>query len=190
MTDESNVLPRDDENENDLAHAYLKFSHTEANTSEWHTLFWAWERMSYLAEHLPQKAWRVILATWSLHQCHRMMGSLSCDIRTLLKEHPSAMLPVIEAEARRDPAFAKLLATIEQITLSDEVYARVIAASEGSVWEGASDGRAPAEQVLNLEFMPDEDEKEEDLAKAFLARQKAEHRSEQSQRPLLDSRTH
>jgi hypothetical protein len=183
MPDESSILPLDDEQEIDLAYAYLKFSHTEAKTREWHALFWTWNRMHYLAKHLPQKAWRVILVTWSVHQCPCMIGSLSSPIRTLLLKHPSEMLPIIEAEAQRDPAFAKLLAAIEQITLSDEVYARVVFASEGRAWEGTSDIRTPDEQrrsAVSLELMPHGDEKDEDLAKAFIARQKTEHKSEQS----------
>jgi len=183
MPDESDVLPSDDEQELDLARAYVTFSHTEAKTPEYQTLFWTWYRMGYLAKHLPQKAWRVILLTWSIHQCPRMMGSLSSHIRTLLLKHPSEMLPIIEAETHRDLTFAKMLATIEQITLSDEVYARVVAASEGRAWEGASDTRRPDEQrqsAVSLEFMPHEDEKDEDLAKAFIARQAAERESEQS----------
>jgi hypothetical protein len=183
MPDESNVLPLDDEREIDLAHAYLRFSHTEAKTPEWYALFWTWNRMGYLAEHLPQKAWRVILVIWSLHQCPRMMGSLSSHIRTLLLKHPFELLPIIEAEAHRDPTFAGLLATIEQITLSDEVYKRVVAASKGRAWEGTSAIGAPDEQrqsAVSPEFMPHEDEKDEDLAKAFIARRKVDHNSEQS----------
>jgi len=183
MSNESNLLPLDEEQEIDLARAYLEFCHTEAKSSEWHALFWTWGRMGSLAEHLPQKAWRVILVTWSLHQCARMMGSLSSHIRTLLLKHPSEMLPIIEAESRRDPAFAKVLATIEQITLSDEVYARVVVASEGRAWEGESDTRTPDDKrklAVNPELMPHEDEKDEDLAKALIARQKAEHQSEKS----------
>jgi len=183
MPTESNLSPLDDEQEIDLAHAFLKFSHTEAKTPEWHALFWTWNRMHYLAKHLPQKAWRVISVTWSLHQCPRMAGSLSSHIRTLLLTHPSEMLPDIEAKAHRDPTFAKLLATIEQITLSDEVCARLVAASEGRAWEGTSDTRTPDEErqsAVSLELMPHEDEKDEDLAKAFIARQRAKHKSEQS----------
>lgn len=183
MPDESNLLPLDDEQEIDLANAYLKFSHTEAKTPEWHALFWTWDRMCYLTKHLPQKAWRVISVIWSLHQCPRIMGSLSSHIRSLLLKHPSEMLPVIEAEAHRAPAFAKLLATIEQITLSDEVYARVLVASQGRAWKGSTDTSEPDDQrrrVVNPEFMPHEDERDEDLARAYIARQKAERKTEQS----------
>ncbi len=183
MPDESNVLPLDDEQEIDLAHTYVKFSHTEAKTPERYALFWTWDRLHYLAQHLPQKAWRVILVTWSLHQCPRMMGGLGAHIRTLLLKHPFELLPIIEAEARRDPTFAELVATIEQITLSDEVYKRVVAASEGRVWEGTSAIGEQDEQwrsAVSPQFMPHEDEKDEDLAKAFIARQKVDHKSEQS----------
>lgn len=177
MPDKSDFLPLDDEQEMDLAHAYLKFCHVEAKTAEWHALFWTWKRMCYLASHLPQKAWRVILLTWSLHQCPNMAGSLSSHLRDLLLHHPSEMLPLIEAEAHRDPAFAKLLGNIEQITLNDEVYARVVAASEGRTWEGASGVTESSEQRQRAaisELMPHEDERDEDLAKAYVARQQSE----------------
>ena len=182
MPTESNLLPLDDEQEIDLAHAYLKFSHADPKTPEWDALFWTHHRMSYLSKHLPRKVWRVILVTWLLHQCPRMMGSLSNHIRTLLLEHSFEMLPLIETEAYRDPTFAKLLATFEQITLSDEVYARVMAASELRAGEMPPEfltlegRRQPA---VKLELMPHEDERDEDLARAYVAAQQAESKSEQ-----------
>jgi len=184
MSTESTLLPLDDEQEKDLATAYLKFAHSESKTSEWDALFWTHYRMGYLAHHLPQKAWRVILSIWSSHQCPRMMGSLSGHIRTLLLEHCFEMLPIIEAEAHRDPTFAKLLAGLEQITLSDEVYARVMAASESRVWEGAPNCgtlEVHAPSAVNPDLMPQEDEKDEDLARAYIASLQTESKSEQWQ---------
>jgi hypothetical protein len=111
-----------------------------------------------------------------------MMSRLSGPIRTLLLEHSFEMLPIIEAEAHRDPTFAKLLAALEQITLSDEVYARVISASELKVWEGPPNSRIledPPQPAVKLELMPHEDEKDEDLARAYVASQKTEFKSEQ-----------
>jgi hypothetical protein len=182
MPTESNLLPLDDEQEIDLAHASLKFSHTESKTPEWHALFWTSYRMSYLAKHLPQKAWRVILLIWSMHQCPRMMGSLSGLVRTLLLKHHFEMLPIVEAEAYHDPTFAKLLATLEQITLSDDVYARVVAASEQRVWEGQPSSKPLEDQpgpAVNPQLTPQEDEKDEDLARAYVAAKQTEFKSAQ-----------
>jgi hypothetical protein len=184
MPTESNLLPLDDEQEIDLARAYLRFSHTESKTPEWNALLCTFSRMNYLAKHLPQKAWRVILLTWSMHQCPRMMGSLSGPIRTLLLKHGFEMLPIIEAEAHRDPTFAKLFATLEQITLSDNVNSRVIAASEKRVWEGPPDFRLLEDRThraVNPELLPHEDEKDEDLAHAYIAAKQTAFKSEQWQ---------
>lgn len=184
MPTESNLLPRDDEQEIDLARAYLEFSHTESKTPERNALFWTFVRMGYLAKHLPQKAWRVILLTWSMHQCPRMMGRLSGLIRTLLLKHRFEMLPIIEAEAHHDPTFAKLLATLEQITLSDDVYARIVAASQQRVWGGPPNSQ-PLEELprpaVSPELTPHEDEKDEDLARAYVAALQTEFKSEQWQ---------
>lgn len=38
-----------------------------------------------------------------MHWLARMMGSISDPIRALLSNHPFEMLPIIEAEAYRDP---------------------------------------------------------------------------------------
>lgn len=182
MPTESNLLPLDDEQEIDLAHAYQKFTHTESKTPEWHALFWTHYRLGYLAKYLPQKAWRIILVTWSIHQCPRMMGRLSGFIRTLLLKHSFDMLPIIEAEAHRDPTFAKLLATLKQKTLSSEVYARVMAASELKMWECPPDSQmleSRPQPAVNLELTPHEDEKDEDLARAYVASHQTEFKSEQ-----------
>ena len=182
MPTESNLLPLDDEQETDLAHAYLEFNHTKSRSPEWHALFWTFNRMGYLAKHLPRKAWRVLLVTWSMHQCPRMVGSLSGPIRTLLLKHPFEMLPIIESEAYRDPAFAKLLGALEQITLSDDVYARVLAASERRVRKCLTEF-PPLEDrpcaAVSSQLMPHEEEKDEDLARAYVAAQQAEFKSDQ-----------
>jgi hypothetical protein len=140
--------------------------------------------MSYLAKHLPKKAWRVILLTWSMHRCPRMIGSLAGPIRTLLLKHHYEMLPIIEVEAHNDSSFAKLLTTLEQITLSDDVYARVVAASEQRAWEGPVDSRPLVDRThptVDPELMPHEDENDEDLARAYIAAQQTEFKSEQRQ---------
>lgn len=181
MSTETKLLPHDDELETDLVHACLKFIHTESKSSEWHSLFWVHYRMQYLAKYLPQKAWRVILEIWSIHQCPEVMSSLSGVIRTLLLKHPIAMLPVIEAEAFRDHTFAKLLATLEQITLDDEIYAHIIAASQQRTRQGALNSQVQkisSHQVIRAEFMPNEEEKDEDLARVWLIAQQVEFRSE------------
>lgn len=65
----------------------------------------------------------------------------------------------------------------EQRTLSDEVYARGIAAVGLRVREGLHDSRILDGQphpAVNLELTPHEDEKDEDLARACVAAQQTE----------------
>lgn len=181
MPNESNLLPLEDEQEVDLAHAYLNFNHAESKSPEWHALFWTFYRMGYLAKHLPRKAWRVILLIRSIHQCPRMVGGLSGPIRTMLLKHPFQMLPIIEDEAYRDPSFAELLGTLQQITIADNVYARVVAASEQRQWDGSTDSQLPDDRpclVVSPELMPREDENDQDLARAYVASQQTEFKSD------------
>ena len=181
MPIDPDLLPREDEKDDDLARAYLDFIHAKSKTPKWDSLFWTWERMSYLSHHLPQRAWRVIRLIWSEHQCPNAVSHISGELRTLILHHFSTMFPIIEAEAYRDPAFARVLLGIEQITLTDEVYSRVLAAGEQRAWDGpAVANPADPELIPPIEtrLSPQEDEEEEDLACAWISLQTLERNSE------------
>jgi hypothetical protein len=181
MPIDPDLLPREDEKDEDLAQAYLDFIHAKSKTPKWDALFWTWDRMRYLSHHLPHRAWRVILLIWSEHQCPNSVSHISSELQTLILHHFSQMFPIIEAEAYRDPAFAKILLEIEQITLTDEVYSRLLAAGEQRAWDGpAVANPADTELIPAIEkrLLPQEDEGEEDLARAWITLQTLERDSE------------
>jgi len=175
MPIDPNLLPREDEKDDDLARAYLQFEHAEPKTPEWDALFWTFNRMSHLTAHLPHKAWRVILFIWSMHQCPRMSGHLSWGpLKTLLQKHGPEMIPLMEAEAHCDPTFRELLSEISAERLPPEMWSRVHAASEGKVWGGPPAANSPEPLPISPRFIPQEDETEEDLARTWLALNQAE----------------
>ncbi len=172
MPIDPDLLPREDEKDDDLARAYLQFEHTEQKTPEWNALMWTFSRMSHLTEYLPQRAWRVILLIWSMHQCPMMTEHLSWGpLKTLLQKHGPEMIPLMEAEARRDPTFRKLLSEISEARLPAEIWSRVRAASEGRTSDGprATNDLEQPPLPISCDLMPQDDERDEDLVRAWLA---------------------
>jgi hypothetical protein len=140
MPIEPNLLPREDEKDDDLARAYLQLQHAEPKSPEWHALFWAWQRMRYLTTHLPQKAWRLVLLIWSMDSSPRVIQNLSAGaLEDLLAKHGDEVIYLVEPEARRDPSFAKLLGGVWKNRMTDEVWARVQAVWDRRGWDGTPD---------------------------------------------------
>jgi len=68
------------------------------------------------------------------------MENLSAGpLEDLLAMHGPAIIDRVEAEAARDPTFAKLLGGVWQNRMTDEVWARVQAARDRRGWDGNPD---------------------------------------------------
>jgi hypothetical protein len=131
------LLPREDEKDDDLACAYIRFEQAEPKSAEWYALFWTFQRMQYLIKHLPQKAWRTILLIWSMDQSAQTIQKLSAGpLEDLLAKHGDEMIELIEAEALCDPSFAKLLGGVWKNRMPGEVWTRVQAAWDRRGWDG------------------------------------------------------
>jgi hypothetical protein len=132
MIDPNISTPREDESTEDLAKAWIAFRHAPNHSDEYNMLFWTLERMSYLIDYLPNKAWRVILLIWSLDQSPPVMQVLSAGpVEDLLAKHGDQMIGLVEAEAKRDPSFAKMLGGVWKNAMSDAAAGRL-----GSPWLG------------------------------------------------------
>jgi hypothetical protein len=133
------LAPKDDENLEDFARSWIASQQTEAdrNSEEGFALVWTRDRMGYLVDYLPHRAWRVILLIWSMDQSIKTMQNLSAGpIEDLLSKHGSEMIGFVEAEARRDPSFAKLLGGVWRYQIIDEVWARLQAVWDRRGWDG------------------------------------------------------
>jgi hypothetical protein len=175
MSINPDLLPREDEKDDDLARAYLQFEHTEPKTPDWYSLFWTFDRMSHLTHHLPHRAWRVSLQIWSMHQCPKLIQNL--PLKTLLQKHGPEMIPLMEAEAHRDPTFRKLLAGVSQERLPVQMWSRAHAASEGRTWDESGEAVGPEEPIqISRDLRPQDEEQDEDLVRAWLALKSTERK--------------
>ena len=82
-----------DEKDEDLARVYVAAQQTEFKSERWRALFWTHERVSYLTQYLPNKAWRVILLIWAMDQSIKTIQSLSAgETENLLARKRGAIL--------------------------------------------------------------------------------------------------
>ena len=125
-----------DEELGTLATGWIKYRLDPKNEGTWD----AWNRSSeYLdeaVENSPLDAWRMILVIYGLDQSKWIQGSLAAGpIEQLLSDHGPQMIETVEMQASNDPLFAKLLAGVWQLEMSDDVWARVQAVCDRSGWE-------------------------------------------------------
>jgi hypothetical protein len=130
-------MPHEDEKDEDLAKAFIARRKVDHNSEQSNALFWSHERTSYLTRYLPRKAWRVILLIWSMDRSVETMQCLSAGvIEDLSSSNGTEMIPLVEAEARRDPSFARLLGGVWKNRMTDEVWSRLQAVWDRRGWDG------------------------------------------------------
>jgi len=168
MRPDPELLPRDDERDEDLACAYIEFEHAEPRSDRWNALFWTHYRMGYLIKHLPQRGLRIIRRIWSLHECPRIEGNLSHYLLpSLLRKHGRFIAASVEAAGHADPEFAKLLAAVPQDRTTQEQWLRFQRILDGSSAEvtGSNHG---AEALVDNSSGPGEQDSDEELARATI----------------------
>jgi hypothetical protein len=81
-----------------------------------------------------------------------MQGLSAGVIEDLLSRNGTEMIPLVEAEARSDPSFAKLLGGVWKNKMTDEVWSRLQAVWDRRGWDGIpEEGASPPTQRNSLE---------------------------------------
>jgi hypothetical protein len=84
----------------------------------------------------PETLWLLVLEIHHRDQSIAVQQVLSAGpIEDLLAQHGEAFIDRVEAEARIDPRFAKLLGGVWQNSISDAVWNRVQAIRDGRGWD-------------------------------------------------------
>ena len=85
----------------------------------------------------PEKLWLLILEIHSRERSIAIQQILSAGpVEDLLAKHGESFIERVEAEARRDPQFAKLLGGVWKSTMSDSVWDRLQAVCDRRGWDG------------------------------------------------------
>ena len=85
----------------------------------------------------PEKLWLLILEIHHRDQSIAIQQVLAAGpVEDLLAKHGDTFIERVEAEARRDPQFAKLLGGVWKSTMSDAIWDRLQAVWDRRGWDG------------------------------------------------------
>ena len=98
----------------------------------------AWATDLYdLEYHDPETLWLLILAIHARNQSPRIQEVLSAGpVEDLLAKHGDKFIERVEAQARQDAKFAKLLGGVWKNSMTDEVWIRLQAVWDRHGWDG------------------------------------------------------
>jgi hypothetical protein len=118
------------------AEAWIRNRHAAKGSPEREATEWAIETYDLLYDD-PETLWLLILAIHARDHSPPVQELLSAgEVEDLLAMHGGIFIERIEAEARRDQAFAKLLGGVWKNAMADEIWERVQAVWDRRGWDG------------------------------------------------------
>jgi uncharacterized lipoprotein len=130
-------------NENEissLAESWIAYWKAAENSVERETLSDVSDIEWELVRKQPKEAWQLVLRVLQLDRSAEIQQVLSAGpLEDLLSHHGDTMIPLVEAEARKNPVFAKLLGGVWKNAMSDEVWERVRAVWDRKGWDGMAE---------------------------------------------------
>ena len=90
-----------------------------------------------LVREKPERAWQLILEILRRDNSSNVLENLSAGmLEDLLVYHRNMMIDRVEAEARSNPLFAKLLGGVWRNDMAEEIWVRVQRAWDRRGWDG------------------------------------------------------
>ncbi len=124
----------------ELARAWITYWNAPEESSEREALSWVSEREWDLVRHSPQEAWQLILAVLERDKSIEIQEVLSAGpLEDLLAKHGESMIATVEAEARSNPYFARLLGGVWRNAMSESIWVRVQGVWDRRGWDGKPD---------------------------------------------------
>jgi hypothetical protein len=121
-----------------LAHAdaWIRYWHAPEGSTERDESDWATDLYDLTYDD-SETLWKLILAIHSKDQSPTIQQVLSAGpVEDLLDKHGADFISRIEIEARRDPAFAKLLGGVWKSGMSEDIWLRLQAVWDRRGWDG------------------------------------------------------
>jgi hypothetical protein len=121
---------------NNLADNWIRYRHASRNSPEAEATAWATDLYD-LEYDDPETLWLLILNIHGKDQSPRVQEVLSAGpVENLLDKHGERFIDRIEAEARKDPKFAKLLGGVWKSGMSLDIWERVQGVWDRRGWDG------------------------------------------------------
>ena len=123
-----------DETLKKVAEAWIKLNLAERNSQEYEDLFWAYNQLSSFCDDEPEKCFETIRIIRSLNDSDVILSNLAAGpLEDMLVKHGELFIDRIEALAKNDPVYKKLLGAVWQNTISDNIWKRIQAIA-GPSW--------------------------------------------------------
>lgn len=120
-----------------LAEAWVAFWLAEAGSAEREALFWVCDHEWDLVRSEPLVAWAMILEIFKINSSNKIQEVLAAGpLEDLLAEHGTRVIDLVEFEAKKSRAFAKLLGGVWQNSMNDEIWKRIQAVWDLRGWDG------------------------------------------------------
>jgi uncharacterized protein DUF6869 len=118
---------------NKIAETWIDLHRLPEDSQEREDKFWSWDRLWELVHDDPEAAWNVIQII-SEDGSDRVLANLATGpLEDLLVEHGDQFIDRVEALARRDAQFRKLLGAVWQNSMSPKLWRRIKAVA-GPSW--------------------------------------------------------
>ena len=118
------------------ADAWITYRLSPAESTEHDASAWATDTYDLLYED-PETLWLLILAVHRKDQSWPVQQMLSAgEVEDLLGKYGDRFIDRVEAEARTDPSFARLLGGVWQGKMSDQLWARLQTVWDRRGWDG------------------------------------------------------
>jgi hypothetical protein len=122
---------------NDLAENWIAFWKATEDSQERTNLYWVMDREYDLMQDEPEQVWQLILAVLKRSDSNEIQEVLSAGpLEDLLAKHGDAIIESVEAEAKLNPMFAKLLGGVWKSSMTDEIWNRVQDVWDRRGWDG------------------------------------------------------
>ena len=118
------------------ADAWVNYYRAPGNSPEREANAWAIDLFDLIYDE-PETLWLLIQEIHHRDQSLAVRQMLSAGaIEDLLSQHGENFIDRVEAEARKDPSFAKVLGGVWQNTMSDAVWKRLQSVWDRRGWDG------------------------------------------------------
>lgn len=122
---------------NKLADGWIAYWNAPEDSQERESLQWVWDSEYELMQGNPDLIWQLILEILRRDSSSKIQEVLAAGtLEDLLAKHGNNVIERVEAEAKSNPTFAKLLGGVWKNMMTDDVWSRVQAAWDRRGWDG------------------------------------------------------
>lgn len=120
----------------DLVTAWLALQRAARGSALYRKNYWSFGVVWDMCADDPDQAWQFILHALNVDASAAVLKMLAAGpLEDLLAKHGDYVIDRVEAEARSNPAFARLLGGVWRTTITQKIWSRVEQVFDRTEWE-------------------------------------------------------